>query len=96
MAVMNKTKVNGRAAVKVQACRLSNALAPPPTSKTTANSEMMQAQKTRCMSGVSVLPPAATLSITKAPLSDEVTKNTTSNNRPIRLANAPKGRVSKS
>ncbi len=53
-----------------------NAPSPPPIKSAAATSPSNVAQKTRCATGASTLPPAVIVSITSDPESDEVTKNT--------------------
>ncbi len=69
---ISKIIEKGKALAIVADC---SAPKPPVSSKVMATIPVDDAQKIRCHSGVSVLPPEANISITKEPESAEVTKN---------------------
>ena len=62
---------NGKAVAMVMVCR---ALSPPAINSTAAITPSVEAQNTRCQTGVSVRPPADSESITSEPESEDVTK----------------------
>src|SRR5690625_306227 len=72
----------GRALITEPACR---ALRPLASNKAIATRPDIEAQKTRCHTGVCAAPPDANESITKEPESDDVTKNRAISNTLIKL-----------
>ena len=68
---------------------------PPPSNSAMATKPSIKAQKIRCPTGASNFPPEVILSITKEPLSEEVTKNTETINIPNNTRESIKGKVFK-
>ncbi len=64
---------------------------PPPSKSAIATKPSIKAQKIRCATGASNFPPEVILSITKDPLSEEVTKNTETINIPTILVKVYSG-----
>ena len=64
---------------------------PPPTRRAIATAPSIKAHKIRCPTGAFSFPPEVMLSITREPLSDEVTKNTETIKIPIKLVTAGNG-----
>ena len=71
------------------------AASPPPNKSAMATKPSIKAQKMRCPTGASNFPPEVILSITKEPLSEEVTKNTETIKIPIILVKVYKGKAFK-
>ena len=91
----NKIKTKGKATEITPACRALMASVPPTHSRTMAIAPSIIAQKALCRIGVSTLPPAVILSITKEPESDEVTKKTNTRIMPNPDSNWPNGSTSR-
>src|SRR5699024_10873103 len=72
-----------------------SALRPLASNSAIATKPDIEAQKTRCHTGVCAAPPDANESITKEPESDEVTKNRAISNTLIKLITEVKGSCSK-
>ena len=85
------TTANGKALVIAAVCR---ALRPPAKSRTAATIPSVDAQKTRCQTGVSSMPPDDNESITSEPESDDVTKKVMINNTVIKLIILVNGKFS--
>ena len=64
---------------------------PPPKRRAIATAPSVSAHKIRWPTGASSFPPAVILSITREPLSDEVTKNTATMKIPRKLVKAGSG-----
>ena len=76
----SNTSVNGKPVDTAMAC---SATRPPPKISAIATKPSKVHQNTRCGVGASILPPAAIVSITNEPESDEVTKKTITRIMPI-------------
>ena len=84
---------NGSALAIVIVCK---ALSPPARSNAPATTPSVDAQNTRCQTGVRAAPPAASESITSEPESEEVTKNVMINSTAMNEAIDVSGSNSKS
>src|SRR5699024_6256058 len=82
----------GRALAMVAVC---SAAKPPPINRAMATKPVEEAQKMRCHTGVSVLPPEASISNTKEPESAEVMKNKITINTATIDSRLEKGKRSK-
>ena len=84
-----KSTIRNSIPVEIEAaCMVFN---PPPTRSAIATAPSIKAHKIRCPTGAFSFPPEVMLSITREPLSDEVTKNTETIKIPIKLVIAGNG-----
>lgn len=74
--ITSNTKVKGKPVLTEPDCSEVSAASPPPYNRAIAIKPCEMAQKIRCGTGASSLPPAVMVSITNEPESEEVMKNT--------------------